>query len=54
MGKEIFTFGDTEIERWKSYPGKNLFLFEDLDIDNTQVSSTVFSGEKNINKLLIT
>ena len=54
MGKEIFTFGDTEIERWKSYPGKNLFLFEDLDIDNTQVSSTVFSGEKNINKLSIT
>ena len=48
MGKEIMTFGNTEIEKQKFDHGKNLALLEDLDIDKIQVSSMVSSGEKNI------
>ena len=46
MGKEIVTFGNTEIEKQKFDHGKNLALLEDLDIDKIQVSSMVSSGEK--------
>ena len=48
MGKEIMTFGNTEIEKQKFDHGKNLALLEDLDIDKIQVSSMVSSGEKNM------
>ena len=48
MGKEIMTFGNTEIEKQKFDHGKNLALLEDLYIDKIQVSSMVSSGEKHM------
>ena len=45
MGKEIITFGNTEIEKQKFHRRKNLILLEDLD--NIQVSSMLCSGEEN-------
>ena len=46
IGKEIITFGDTEIEKTKCNHDKTLILFKDLDIDNIKVYSMVSSGGK--------
>ena len=48
MSKEVITFGNTEIEKQKFHYHKNLILLEDSDINNIQVSSMVFVGEKNL------
>ena len=45
MGKEIITFGNTEIENRNSAV-KIYFLKEDVDIDNLLISNKTFSGEK--------
>ena len=47
MGKGFITFSDIEIKRRKFHYRKNLILFEDLDINNAQLTSMVSSGEKN-------
>ena len=40
------TFGDIEIKKQKFQYYKNLFLKNDVDITNIQVSSNVSSGQK--------
>ena len=47
MGKEIITFGNTEIEKQK-FCCKNLsFFIKDLDIDNLLIPNKTSSDEKN-------
>ena len=50
MGKEIFSFGDTEIEKNKFYHHKSP-IFKDLDIEKMLVSKKISFGEKNIGYL---
>ena len=45
MGKEILTFGDTEIEK-KIYRHKSPIFLEDVDIEKILVSKKISSGEK--------
>ena len=46
MGKEILTFGDTEIEKNKFQCLKNSIFLEDVDIEKVLVSNKISSGEK--------
>ena len=47
MGKEILSFGDTEIEKNIFYcHGSSIFL-KDVDIEKILASGKIFSGEKN-------
>ena len=46
MGKDVTTFGDTEVEKPKFNYYKNLILLKNVDIDNTQVSSMVSHSKK--------
>ena len=47
MGKEIITFGDTEIEKHKFHHYKSPIPLEDVDIKNVLVSNTIYSDEKS-------
>ena len=47
IDKEITEFGKTEIGRRKLIHHENILLFKDVDIDKTQVSTMVSSGEIN-------
>ena len=40
-------FGDTEMEKQTFYKYKSLILLEDVHMNNTLVSNTVFSGEES-------
>ena len=51
MGKEIITFGNTEIEKQKFY-FKNLFFLKDVDIGNLLISNKTSFGEKIVYRLL--
>ena len=46
MGKDILTFGDTEIEKNKSYRLKTSIFFKDIDIKKILVSYKISSGKK--------
>ena len=48
MGKEIFTFGDIEIEKNKLCHHKSLILLKDVETEKVLVSDKISSGEKNI------
>ena len=50
MGKDILTFGDTEIERNKFYCHKSPIV----DIGKVLASNKISSDEKNYNTLLVT
>ena len=47
MGKEIWTFGDIEIEKNKFYSHKSPVPVSDIDIENVLVSKKISFGEKN-------
>ena len=47
MGKEILTFGDTEIEKNKFYCYRSPIFLKDVDIEKVLVSNKIFVGEKN-------
>ena len=48
MGKEILTFGDTEIEKHKFYHYKSPTFLLDVDIENILVSNNISSVVKNL------
>ena len=55
MGKEILTFGDTEIEENKVYYLKSpIFLKAKLDIEKVLVSLRFLLVKKTLNTLLVT
>ena len=47
MGKEILTFGDTEIEKNKFYHHNCPTFLKDVDIEKVLMSNKISSGEKN-------
>ena len=47
MGKEILTFGNTEIEKNKFYRHMTPIFLEDVDIEKVLVSKKISFGEKN-------
>ena len=47
IGKEILTFGDTEIEKIEVYRHESHIFFEDVDIEKVLVSNKISSGEEN-------
>ena len=47
MDKEIFIFGDIEIEKNKFYRHKAPILLEDVDTEKVLVSNKISFGEKN-------
>ena len=47
MGKQVLTFGDTEIEKDKCYRHKSPIFLEDVDIEKKLVSNKISSDEKN-------
>ena len=47
MGKEIRTFGNTEIEKQKFHCYKNASFLKDLDIDDILIPNKTSSGEAN-------
>ena len=47
MGKEILTFGDTEIEKRKFTALRLLFFLKNVDIKKALVSNKISFGEKN-------
>ena len=53
MGKEIFSFGDTEIEKNKFYHLKSP-IFKDVDIQKMLVSKKISFGEKILVTCIIT
>ena len=54
MGKEVLTFGNTEIEKNKFYRPKCPIFLKDVDIVKVLVSNKISSSEKIINNSLIT
>ena len=49
MGKEILTFGDTQIEKSKFYRHKTPILLKDVDIEKVLVSNKISFGGKDYN-----
>ena len=47
MGKEILTFGNTEIEKNKLYHYETPTSLREVDIEKLLVSKKIFFGEKN-------
>ena len=47
MDKEILTFGDIEIEKFKFYRHKTPILLGNVDIEKVLVSNKISLGEKN-------
>ena len=47
MVKGIISFGNIEIEKYKSHHRKNLILLEDVDTDNILITGMVSMGEKD-------
>ena len=47
MGKEILTFGDTEIKKIKFYRHKSPIFLKDVDIEKVLVSNKISFGGKN-------
>ena len=54
MGKEIITFGNTEIEKYIFHHYKNPIFLEDIDTNNILISNKLLLVKKIINTLLIT
>ena len=48
MGKEILTFGDTEIEKNKFYRYKSPIFLKDVNIEKLLVSNKISFGEKKL------
>ena len=46
MGKQVLTFGNIEIEKYKFYCHKTIFL-GDVDIEKVLVSNKISFGEKD-------
>ena len=46
MNKEIATFGDINIEKYKFHRHKNKICLEVVDIDNILTSNNISSGKK--------
>ena len=47
MGKELLTFGDTEIEKNKFYRNKTPVPLRNVDIEKVLLSNKISFGEKN-------
>ena len=47
MAKEILTFGDNEIEKYKFYYHKTPVFLKDVDMEKVLVSNKISIGEKN-------
>ena len=54
MGKEIPTFGDTEIEKNKFYHHKSPIFLGDVDIEKVLVSNKISLGEISLSTLVVT
>ena len=54
MGKEIITFGDLAIEKYKFHHYKVSVFLEDEDIDNISDLTRFLLEKKAINTLLVT
>ena len=54
MGKEILTFGNTEIKKKQFYHHKTPIFLGDVDIGKVSVSNKIFGGKKTISTLLVT
>ena len=55
MGKEILTFGDTEVEKYEFYCHTRPIFLKDVDIEELLVSKKISSDEKKtIIALLVT
>ena len=54
MGKEVLTFGDTDIEKDKFYCHRSPTFLKNIDIDEVLVSEKISSVEKTISTLLVT
>ena len=47
MTKEILTFGDIEIEKYKFYCHKTPMFLKEVDMEKVSVSNKISIGEKN-------
>ena len=54
MGKEIWTFGDIEVEKNKFYHNKTPIFSKNVDIDEVLACNKISFGEKTINTSLVT
>ena len=55
MGKEILTFGDTEVEKYEFYCHKRPIFLKDVGIEEVLVSKKISSDDKKtIIALLVT
>ena len=54
MGKEIWTFGDIEVEKNKFYHNKTPIFSKNVDIDKVLACNKISFGEKTINTSLVT
>ena len=48
MGKEIVTFGNTDIEKHKVYHHEILIVLKDVDTEKVLVSKKISSSEKKL------
>ena len=53
MGKDILTFGDTEVEKYEFYCHKRPIFLKDVGIEEVLVSKKISSDEKkNYNRFI--
>ena len=48
MGKEILTFGDIEIKKYKFYRNKIPIFLKDVNIEKVLVSNKIYFDEKKL------
>ena len=48
MGKEIITFDDVDVEKYKFYHYNSSIFLEDVDIENLLASGKIASSEKKL------
>ena len=53
-GKEVITFGDTEVDKRKFYRYKNRIFLNAVNVDKILVSKKISFGKKVINSSLVT
>ena len=53
-GKEVITFGDTEVDKCKFYRYKNRIFLNGVNVDKILVSKKISFGKKVINSSLVT
>ena len=51
-GKEVMTFGDTEVDKRKFYRYKNRIFLNDVHVDNILVSKKISFGKKDFKQFI--